>query len=72
MRLSKITNIKSNWIELTSEDNDENLLRNTYVNGIPVKQLNSVGMNEINNNNKIASMNKDNEAENLGKKINYI
>jgi protein-tyrosine phosphatase len=68
MRLSKITNIKSNWIELTSEDNDENLLRNTYVNGIPVKQLNSVGMNEINNNNKIASMNKDNEAENLGKK----
>ena len=66
MRLSKITNIKSNWAELASEDNDENLLRNTYVNGIPVKQLDSVGINTINNNN--ATMNKVNEAENLTKK----
>jgi len=68
MRLSKITNIKSNWTELTSEDNDENLLRNTYVNGIPVKQLNSIGLNTINNNNKNIAINKDNEAENLSKK----
>ena len=68
MRLSKITNIKSNWTELTSEDNDENLLRNTFVNGIPVKQLNSVGFNTIINNNQNASMNKDSEAENLSKK----
>ena len=67
-RLSKITNIKSNWTGLTSEDNDENLLRNTYVNGIPVKKLNSLGFNTINNNNKNASMNKDSESENLNKK----
>lgn len=68
MRLSKITNIKSNWTELTNEDNDENLLRNTYVNGIPVKQLDSVGLSTITNNNKNAAINKDNENENLNKK----
>ena len=67
-RLSKGTNVKSNWTELTSEDNDENLLRNTYVNGIPVKQLSSIGFNTTNNNNKNAAMNKDSEAENLNKK----
>lgn len=67
MRLSKIANIKSNWTELTNEDNDENLLRNTYVNGIPVKQLNSVGFNTINNNKNVA-INKDNDSENLNKK----
>ena len=65
MRLSKITNIKTtNWNEITFKDNDENLLRNTYVNGLPVKQLNSVGINEINNN-----INKE-ERENLLKKNN--
>ena len=68
MRLSKITNIKSNWTELTSEDNDENLLRNTYVNGIHVKQLNSVGLNAIINNNKNVAMNNDSEPENSNKK----
>ena len=36
MRLFKITNIKtSNWNEITFKDNDEQLLRNTYVNGLP-------------------------------------
>ena len=65
MRLSKITNIKTtNWNEITFKDNDENLLRNTYVNGLPVKQLNSVGINEINNN-----INKE-DRENLLKKNN--
>ena len=52
MRLSKITNIKtSNWNEISFKDNDEKLLRNTYVNGLPIKQLNSIDINEINNNN---------------------
>ncbi len=50
IRLSKITNIKtSNWKDITFKDNDENLLRNTYVNGLPVKEMNSIGINEINN-----------------------
>ena len=64
MRLSKITNIKtSDWKEITFKDNDENLLRNTYVNGLPIKQLDSIGINEINNNN----INKE-DTENLNKK----
>jgi protein-tyrosine phosphatase len=50
IRLSKITNIKTtNWNEITFKDNDEKLLRNTYVNGLPVKQLNSFNIEEINN-----------------------
>ena len=68
MRLSKITKIKStNWIEITCKDNDENLLRNTYVNGLPVNQLNSVGINQINTN----KINNDkDERGNLIKKNN--
>jgi len=51
VRLSKITNIKTtNWNEITFKDNDENLLRNTYVNGLPVTQLNKVGISQINDN----------------------
>ena len=58
MRISKITNIKtSNWKDITFKDNDENLLRNTYVNGLPVKQLNSIGINEINNDKDISNIN---------------
>ena len=50
IRLSKITNIKTtNWNEITFKDNDENLLRNTYVNGLPVKQINSFEIDEIHN-----------------------
>ena len=50
IRLSKITHIKTtNWNEITFKDNDEKLLRNTYVNGLPVKQINSLEINEINN-----------------------
>ena len=68
MRLSKITNIKtSNWNEITFKDNDEKLLRNTYVNGLPRKQLNSIEINEINNNN---NLNKE-DRENLIKKNNF-
>ena len=51
LRLSKIKQIKTtNWNEITFKDNDEKLLRNTYVNGLPVKQLNSFEIDEINNN----------------------
>jgi protein-tyrosine phosphatase len=54
-RLSKITNIKTiNWNDVTFKENDEKLLRNTYINGIPVKQLNNYGIDEINiNYNKV-------------------
>ena len=65
MRLSKITNIKTiNWNEVTFKDGDEKLLRNTYINGLPINQLKSAGINEINNN-----INKENR-ENLIKKNN--
>ena len=51
IRLSKITNIKTTkWNEITFKDNDENLLRNTYVNGLPVKQINEIGINKIDSN----------------------
>ena len=51
MRLSKISNIKTaNWNEITFKDGDEKLLRNTYVNGLPVNKLKSVGISEIDNN----------------------
>ena len=57
MRISKITNIKtSNWKDITFKDNDENLLRNTYVNGLPVKQLSSIGINEINKEKDISNI----------------
>ena len=65
-RLSKITNIKTiNWNDVTFKDNDEKLLRNTYINGIPVKQLNDFGIDEINNN-----YNKEEDRKNLIKKKN--
>ena len=51
IRLSKITHTKTtNWNEITFKDNDEQLLRNTYVNGLPVKQLNLFEIDGINNN----------------------
>ena len=41
----KRLNIKTTtWKEIINKENDENLLRNTYVNGLPVKQLNSLGI----------------------------
>ena len=53
----KRLNIKPNtWNEISNKDNDENLLRNTYVNGLPVKQMNLMGIN--NNNKNIESVNK--------------
>ena len=56
----KKLNIKvKTWKEISNKDNDENLLRNTYINGLPVKQLNSIGIDIIDNNNKDnASLNK--------------
>ena len=46
----KKLNIKTNtWNEIGNKENDENLLRNTYINGLPVKQLNSLGIDDINN-----------------------
>ena len=68
IRLSKITNIKTvNWNEITFKDGDENLLRNTYVNGLPVIKLKSVGISEINNN-----INKENRGNLIKKKNNHI
>ena len=65
-RLSKITNIKTiNWNDITFKDNDEKLLRNTYINGLPVKQLNNYGIDEINNN-----YNKEEDSSSLIKKKN--
>ena len=53
----KRLNIKPNtWNEISNKDNDENLLRNTYVNGLPVKQMNLMGIN--NNNKNIEPVNK--------------
>ena len=47
----KKLNIKTNtWKDISNKENDENLLRNTYVNGLPVKQLDSIGIDMINNN----------------------
>ena len=64
IRLSKITHTKTtNWNEITFKDNDEKLLRNTYVNGLPVKQLNLFEIEEIINNIK-------EEKGNLNKKSN--
>ena len=69
IKLSKITNIKtSNWNEITFKDNDEKLLRNTYVNGLPIKQLNTIEINEIKHNN---NLNKE-DRESLIKKKNHI
>ena len=46
-------NIKTKtWKEISNKDNDENLLRNTYINGLPVKQLNTIGIDLIEDNNK--------------------
>ena len=46
----KKLNIKTNtWKEICNKENDENLLRNTYVNGLPVKQLDSIGIDFIDN-----------------------
>ena len=60
----KKLNIKSNtWNEVSNKDNDEPLLRNTYINGLPVKQLNSIGIDDINN------INKANESTNKKKNI---
>ena len=59
----KKLNIKTNtWKEISNKDNDENLLRNTYVNGLPVKQLDSLGIDRIDNN-------KDNEKVNKKKNV---
>lgn len=44
----KKLNITSNtWKEISNKNNDENLLRNTYVNGLPVKQLDTMGIDGI-------------------------
>ena len=60
----KKLNIKSNtWNEVINKDNDEPLLRNTYINGLPVKQLNSIGIDDINN------IKKANESTNKKKNI---
>jgi hypothetical protein len=60
----KKLNIKSNtWNEVSNKDNDEPLLRNTYINGLPVKQLNSIGIDDINN------IKKANESTNKKKNI---
>ena len=49
----KKLNIKTKtWKEISNKDNDENLLRNTYINGLPVKQLNTIGIDLIEDNNK--------------------
>ena len=72
MRLSKITNIKTtNWTEVTFKENDENLLRNTYVNGLPVMQLNTIGINQIINDNKINGEEKGNLVKKNNKRINW-
>ena len=60
----KKLNIKSNtWNEVSNKDNDEPLLRNTYINGLQVKQLNSIGIDDINN------IKKANESTNKKKNI---
>ena len=62
----KKLNIKTKtWKEISNKDNDENLLRNTYINGLPVKQLNTIGIDLIEDNNK------DNALPNK-KKNNHI
>ena len=76
----KKLNIKSNnWKEINNKENDENLLRNTYVNGLPVKQLNSIGIDSIDNNiNEIKKNDTFNKKKNVhinwaesSKLINY-
>ena len=60
----KKLNIKTNtWNEIGNKENDENLLRNTYINGLPVKQLDSIGIDDINN------IKKANETTNKKKNI---
>ena len=60
----KKLNIKAKtWKEISNKDNDENLLRNTYINGLPVKQLNTIGIDLIDDNNK------DNALSNKKKNI---
>ena len=60
----KKLNIKTKtWKEISNKDNDENLLRNTYINGLPVKQLNTFGIDLIDDNNK------DNALSNKKKNI---
>jgi hypothetical protein len=52
-------NIKTNtWKDINNKENDENLLRNTYVNGLPVKQLDSIGIDFIDNNKMNEKVNK--------------
>lgn len=68
-RLSKITNIKTtNWNEITFNNNDENLLRNTYVNGVPIKNWDSLGL-KVDNKNIIKE--KKNENKNNNKHIKW-
>ena len=60
----KKLNIKtSTWNEVGNKENDENLLRNTYINGLPVKQLDSIGIDDIN------IIKKANETQNKKKNI---
>jgi protein-tyrosine phosphatase len=55
----KKLNIKTNtWKDISNKENDENLLRNTYVNGLPVKQLDSIGIDFIDNNKMNEKVNK--------------
>ena len=55
----KKLNIKTDtWKEISNKENDENLLRNTYVNGLPVKQLDSIGIDFIDNNKMNEKVNK--------------
>jgi hypothetical protein len=58
-RLSKINGVTTNnWNELSNNNNDENLLRNTYVNGIPVKKLSSIGFDNMVKENDNLGLNK--------------
>ena len=59
VRLSKINGVTTNnWNELSNNNNDENLLRNTYVNGIPVKKLSSIGFDNMVKENDNLGLNK--------------
>ena len=60
----KRLNIKTTtWKEIINKENDENLLRNTYVNGLPVKQLNTLGIENM------IDINKNNEQPNKKKNV---
>ena len=55
----KRLNIKTTtWKEIINKENDENLLRNTYVNGIPVKKLSSIGFDNMLKENDNLGLNK--------------